>query len=113
MSAPEGYVQVMAADEVADEMIYPFAVDDEERVLTRVEGEIYALQGICTHEYAELAEGEVEEDTLWCPLHSSGFNVRTGEATNLPAVIPLRTYEVKILDGQVYVSREAKSGPEY
>lgn len=112
MSAPEGYVPVMAAEEVDDEMIYPFAVDDEERVLTRVDGEIYALQGICTHEYAELWEGEVEDEVLWCPLHSSGFNVRTGEVTNLPAVIPLRTYDVKIVDGQVYVSRAAKSGPE-
>ena len=112
MSAPEGYVPVMAADEVDEEMIYPFSVDDEERVLTRVNDEIFALEGICTHEYAELAEGEIEDETLWCPLHSSGFNVRTGEVTNLPAVIPLRTYDVKIIDGQVYVSREAKSGPE-
>jgi 3-phenylpropionate/trans-cinnamate dioxygenase ferredoxin subunit len=112
MSVPEGYVEVMAADEVEDEMIYPFVVEDEERVLTRVDGQIYALEGICTHEYAELADGEIEDETLWCPLHSSGFNVRTGEVTNLPAVIPLKTYDVKVIDGTVYVSVAPRDGGE-
>lgn len=112
MSVPEGYVEVMSADEVEEELIYPFAVDDEDRVLTRVEGEICALEGICTHEYAELAEGEVEDGTIWCPLHGSGFDVHTGAVTNLPATVPLKTYDVKVIDGAVYVAREPKSGPE-
>jgi nitrite reductase/ring-hydroxylating ferredoxin subunit len=112
MEAPPGYVWVMAADEVEDEMIYPFLVDEEDRILTKVSGEIFALDGICTHEYAELVDGEIEDETLWCPLHSSGFNVRTGAVTNLPAVVPLPSYDVRVEDGQVYVAREPKSQGE-
>ncbi|HET7038042.1 MAG TPA: non-heme iron oxygenase ferredoxin subunit [Thermomicrobiaceae bacterium] len=112
MSVPEGYVAVMAADEVEEELIYPFVVDEEDRVLTRVEGEIYALEGICTHEYAELSDGEVEDGTLWCPLHGSGFDVQSGKVTNLPATVPLKTYDVQVIDGTIYVAREPKSGPE-
>lgn len=113
MPDPNEYVEVMPAEMVEEGEMYPFDLDDEQLMLARVEGEIRALDGICTHEYAELWEGEIEDDTIWCPLHSSGFNVTTGEATNLPAVIPLPVYDVKIEDGMVYVSRQpVKNQPE-
>lgn len=108
MAEIEGFVRVIPAAEIDEGAIVPFEVDEQERILTKVEGRIYALDGICTHEYAELADGEVEDRTIWCPLHSSGFNVETGKATNLPAVLPLATYEVRIEDGDVYVSIEPR-----
>lgn len=108
MPAPEGFVFAMEAGDLEDGGIYPFSVDDEDRIICVVEDEVYALDGICTHEYAELVDGEIEDDTLWCPLHSSGFSVRTGAATNLPAVLPLATYDVLIENNAVYVSREPK-----
>ncbi len=108
MPAPEGYVFAMPAGDLEDGGIYPFSVDEEDRIVCMVGDEIFALDGICTHEYAELVDGEVEDETLWCPLHSSGFSIRTGKATNLPAVLPLTTYEVLIQDNSVYVSREPK-----
>jgi nitrite reductase/ring-hydroxylating ferredoxin subunit len=108
MSAPEGYVFAMKADDVEDGGIYPFSVDDEDRIICVLGDNVYALDGICTHEFAELVDGEIEGETLWCPLHSSGFNVRTGEATNLPAVVPLAAYDVKIEDDNIYVSREPR-----
>ncbi len=108
MPAPEGYVFVMSADDLEDGGVYPFSVDEEDRIVCVVGEEVFALDGICTHEYAELSDGEIEDDTLWCPLHSSGFNVRTGKATNLPAVLPLTTYDVLIEDETVYVSRVPK-----
>lgn len=109
MVDPSAYVAVMAADEVAEGELYGFEIDDEDRVLTRYEGEIYAFNGICTHEYAELVEGEVDDGAIWCPLHGSGFDLRTGAVINLPAVVPLDVYDVRVEDGQVYVSREPKN----
>lgn len=108
MPAPEGYVFAMSADDLEDGGIYPFAVGEDDRIICVADDEVFALDGICTHEYAELADGEIEDETLWCPLHSSGFSVRSGKATNLPAVLPLTTYDVLIEDNSVYVSREPK-----
>lgn len=108
MAELEGYIEVVAASAVEEEGLYPFEVDGEQRLLTCVEGEIYAIDGICTHEYAELMDGEMEEHTLWCPLHGSGFDVRTGAVNSLPAVHPLPTYDVQIVDGTVFVAKEAK-----
>ena len=108
MSAPEGYVWALAASDLEDGGIYPFSVDEEERIVCVIGEEIFALDGICTHEYAELVDGEIEDETLWCPLHSSGFNVRSGKATNLPAVLPLTTYDVRVEGDNVYVAREPR-----
>lgn len=102
------WVRVARADEIAEGEIVPFEVNDEQRVLTRLNGELHALAGICTHEYAELSDGEIEEETIWCPLHSSGFNLRTGAVTNLPAVHPVPVYEVMVEGGDIFVSADPK-----
>lgn len=113
MTAQNDYVEVMPASMLEEGEMYPFEIDGEELMLAMVDGEIHALSGICTHEYAELWEGDIEDDTIWCPLHSSGFNVVSGAATNLPAVIPLPVYDVKIEDGTVFVSRKpVKNDPD-
>ncbi|MDI3340273.1 MAG: non-heme iron oxygenase ferredoxin subunit [Sphaerobacter sp.] len=104
----DDYVRVMPVDEIAEAEIYEFEVDGEPRILTRVGDEIFACDGICTHEYAELAEGEIEDHVVYCPLHGSGFDLRTGAVTSLPAVTPLPIYDVKIEGGQVFVSRRPR-----
>jgi nitrite reductase/ring-hydroxylating ferredoxin subunit len=38
-----------------------------------------------------------------CPLHASCFDLRTGHPTGPPAKIPVRTHEVVIDNGYVYV----------
>ncbi|HEX7972405.1 MAG TPA: nitrite reductase (NAD(P)H) small subunit [Thiobacillus sp.] len=38
-----------------------------------------------------------------CSLHGSYFDLTTGEPTCEPADAPIRTYEVKVEDGQVWV----------
>lgn len=110
MTAPEGYVAVKRYDEILEGEIVPFEVDDDERILVKLEGKIYALSGICTHEYAELAEGELEDHVIYCPLHGSGFDLETGKVTALPATQPLPVYDVQVVDGVVYVSLEPRQG---
>ena len=110
MTAPEGYVAVKRYDEIPEGEIVPFEVDDDERILVKLEGNVYALSGICTHEYAELAEGDLEDHVIYCPLHGSGFDLETGRVTSLPATQPLPVYDVQIVDGVVYVSREPRQG---
>lgn len=108
MAEDDEYVQVAVVDAIEEGQIYPVTVDDEPRLLTKVDGHLYAVDAICTHEYAELADGDIEDVTLWCPLHQAGFDVRTGTATNPPARIPLRTYDVQTRDGCVQIARRAR-----
>ena len=66
--------------------------------LAYVDGEVYAIDDLCTHEDASLAKGSLHEDCVKCPLHGSRFNLQTGEALDEPAEDPINTYTVK-LDG--------------
>lgn len=76
-------------------------------LIAKIHGKIYATDGICTHEYAELSNGFLneEEKTVTCPLHLSVFNLDNGIPLNPPAENPLNTYEVKVKeeDDGVYV----------
>ena len=95
---PDEFMTVARADEVADRQLLRVEVDGQPVILTRVEGQVCALSGICTHEEAELVDGEVDEETVWCPLHASGFNVFSGEVTSPPATEPLPIYGAREVD---------------
>jgi nitrite reductase/ring-hydroxylating ferredoxin subunit len=82
-----------------------FTVAREEIVLCNVDGEIYALQGICTHEELPLDGGEVEDGVLTCEWHGATFDARTGAVCGLPATVPLRTFPTRVDDeGRVFVT---------
>lgn len=78
-------------------------VRDEDIVLCNVEGEIYAIANVCTHDDGPLGEGYLIGDEIECPRHGARFNVKTGQVTVLPAIVPVPTFEVKIEGDTVYV----------
>jgi len=99
-------VRVCSAAEVEDGVPRAFSVegsDDPRRVLVRADGELFALSGVCPHQGGDLSEGVVERGVLWCPVHSSGFDCKTGAVVHPPAPGPLRTYEVTTDGDDVYV----------
>lgn len=63
----------------------------------------YATDGFCTHEEAHLADGLVIDDVIECPLHQGRFHIPSGGAKRAPVCVDLKTYPVKLKDGQVYI----------
>lgn len=82
-----------------------FDFEEKKILISKVNNKIFATDRICTHAYADLSTGFVNEDetTVTCPLHMSRFNLETGVPENLPAEIPLKTYKVEIREGWVYI----------
>lgn len=72
-------------------------------IICSPEGEFFAIDGHCSHEKVHLADGIVDGDIIECPKHFGTFDYRTGESRALPACIDLRSYEVKLDNGTVYV----------
>ena len=71
--------------------------------LCNANGTIYAIDDICTHDNGPLGEGELFGDQIECPRHGARFDVKTGKVVCLPAVRPVKTYEVKVEGGEVRI----------
>ena len=77
-------------------------VDGTDILLVNLDGNIRAMQGVCSHEYFELDKGFLTGDSLTCALHLSRFDLETGEALDPPAELPLQVYPA-IVDGDEIV----------
>ena len=78
-------------------------VDGEEVLIIRRGDEVFAIGAHCTHYHGPLAEGLLDGDEIACPWHHACFDIRTGEATRAPALMPVATYDVKLVDGKPVV----------
>ncbi|MCK1756712.1 Rieske 2Fe-2S domain-containing protein [Bradyrhizobium sp. 137] len=72
-------------------------------VIRAPEGDYFAIDGHCSHEKVHLAGGIVDGHIIECPKHFGNFDYRSGEARALPACIDLRSYEVKVEGGTVFI----------
>jgi len=68
------------------------------------DGEFYATADRCTHEEWSLGDdGDLEGDEIVCPLHMARFDIKSGKALCFPATVDLRTFDVVVRDGDVFV----------
>jgi len=81
-------------------------VEDEEIVLCNVNGELWAVANICSHDGGTLSEGLLLGNQIECPRHGARFDVRTGEVKALPAVVPIPTYSVRVEGDDILVDVE-------
>lgn len=96
--------RVASTSELPKESMIRVEVDEVPICLIHAEDDkFYAIGDTCTHEEYSLAEGELWDMSVECPRHGSRFDVRTGQVTGLPAVIPAKTYPVTIENGEIYV----------
>lgn len=71
--------------------------------LCNVGGRFYAIDDVCTHDGGPLDQGELEGTLIECPRHGAKFDVTDGRAVVLPAVRPVKTYEVQVEGDEVRV----------
>ncbi len=70
-----------------------------------LDGEIYALEDMCTHDGGPLATGRIVEGCqVECPRHGARFDIKTGNAMCMPAFMPTLTYEIKIEGDEILIA---------
>ena len=104
------FERVCALSDVKEPGSLRVELADVDIAVVRFEGEVYAIEDLCSHAEVPLSEGDVEEfkgaPTIECWLHGSCFDLRTGEPTNLPATEPVAVYPVRVEGEDVYVDTE-------
>jgi len=71
--------------------------------LCNVEGTFYCIDDVCTHDGGPLDQGELDGKEIECPRHGARFDVTSGRATCMPAVAPVKTHPVRVVDGEIQV----------
>jgi nitrite reductase (NADH) small subunit len=97
------FVTVARVDDVPPGTVTAVRAGDEEIALAHLDGAFYATQGTCIHLQGPLGEGRLDGPVLTCPWHGWQYDVRTGE-NEFDRAIQLRTYEVRVEDGEVKVA---------
>jgi 3-phenylpropionate/trans-cinnamate dioxygenase ferredoxin subunit len=96
-------IAVAKRDDIPPGTAKKVVVDDVEVLLCNVDGELYAVEDVCTHDGGPLDQGELQGCKIMCPRHGALFDVTTGRALTLPAIVPLPTYDVRIEGDDVFV----------
>ena len=81
-------------------------VKSEQILLANVDGEIFAVNGVCTHARCSLLGGSLEGNLVECPCHIAFFDVKTGAVISGPAMEAIESYPVHIDGKDVIVTME-------
>jgi len=111
MTDTDGWLRVAALSELSDDEALPAMLGETPIALYRLDGEIYAIGDVCTHEYALLSQGFIEDGAIECPLHQAKFDIATGRCLAAPATEPVRSYPVRIENGDIYVGQNPRGDP--
>jgi nitrite reductase/ring-hydroxylating ferredoxin subunit len=102
--AEAGWVRVAAAADVAEGQVLGVRMNGKEIALYHLPGgAYYATDDICSHEYARLSDGWLENGCIECPLHAARFDVKTGKALCAPAEHNLEVFETRIDGGDFLI----------
>lgn len=93
----------------AGEMKKVSAPDGASICVYNIDGNFYATDDVCTHATASLAEGDLEDDLVTCPVHWGQFHVPSGKAVTLPCERNLQTYRVSIDGNDVFADTNTPS----
>ncbi len=100
------WTRVCKLSDIAEESALQVEVEGDPVCIARSDGEVFAVDDICSHAEVSLSEGDVEDGRVECWLHGSRFDLRTGKATSLPATEPIAVFPVKVEGDEVLVDVE-------
>ncbi|MEM3143833.1 MAG: non-heme iron oxygenase ferredoxin subunit [Candidatus Nitrosotenuis sp.] len=97
------WVKACNFNQVGTNEMFSFDFEQKKILITNLNGKLYATDRICTHAEADLSTGFLTDEGVRCPLHLSVFNLENGQPQNPPAELPLKTYNIKIEQNEIYV----------
>jgi nitrite reductase/ring-hydroxylating ferredoxin subunit/uncharacterized membrane protein len=78
-------------------------INDERIVVARCAEGVVAFADRCTHRGGPLSDGAIVGCAVQCPWHGSQFDVHTGRVIAGPAKQKIKTYEIEVRNGEVYI----------
>ncbi len=97
-------VRACSVADLGENGVFGTEIDNVPVAVVRDEdGDLHAVNNICTHGYVLLSEGEVDDCMIECWLHGSRFDLRTGQPSGPPATAPIDVYPLTVEGDNVLV----------
>ncbi len=101
------WVRACATGDIDEEDVRRFDHGDRTYCIYNTPDGFFATDGMCTHEDEHLEDGIVIDCVIECPLHQGRFDVRSGKALSAPVCVDLRTWPLKIENGEIFLDLTA------
>lgn len=72
-------------------------------VVFNIAGKYYAIGDVCSHDEGPLGDGLLDDYSIVCPRHGAEFDVRTGKALTMPAVVDIPAFPVRVQAGNLFI----------
>lgn len=102
------FVKVGLEKDVPEGEVRTFEAEGIGIAIARVDGKLFAIEDICSHDDGPLGEGTLDGCEIECPRHGARFDIRTGAATRMPAAGSVNAFAVKLENGVILVELEAE-----
>jgi nitrite reductase/ring-hydroxylating ferredoxin subunit len=115
----EGFQRVANKKDIKEGGILGVELDGNMVALAMIDGQVFAIDAVCSHKGAPLQEGKLEGFNLTCPWHYAVFDVRNGKVSDRTVWAKNQTsYPVNIDEGtgdilvNIGAGTRAKGGKE-
>jgi 3-phenylpropionate/trans-cinnamate dioxygenase ferredoxin component len=78
-------------------------IDNRQIVVFNIAGQYFAIGDVCTHDEGPVGDGLLEDFNIVCPRHGGEFDVRSGKAVMMPAVVDIPAYPIKVMEGNILI----------
>jgi 3-phenylpropionate/trans-cinnamate dioxygenase ferredoxin subunit len=98
------WIDVIADSALAEGEHVVVDIDGVAAAVFRIDGALYAIEDVCTHDGAEIASGRQEGNEIICPRHGARFCLKTGKVMRGPAYEDLPLFSVRVENGIIQLS---------
>lgn len=100
---PSDWTPVLPAAALAEGQMRGVDAGGGRVLVCRVDGQILALDSVCSHAGGPLEDGTLSDGCVTCPWHGSMFRLVDGQIRRGPASAPQPTFETRVTAGQVEI----------
>jgi len=97
------FVEIAPASELPNGERLFVEIEGQPIVIFNIAGQFFSIGDVCSHDDGPVGEGDIEGYNITCPRHGAEFDVRTGQAMQMPAVVDIPAYPVQVRDGNIFL----------
>ena len=95
------YVEIAPASELPNGERLFVEIEGKPIVIFNIAGQLFSIADVCSHDDGPVGEGTLEGYSITCPRHGAQFDVRSGKVLQMPAVVDIPAYPVRVVDGMI------------